>query len=67
MRLCITLPIEPDLQTIYLQPRCCVVTEDGRLWCEDPQEPCSDCGAEWIATPFWTDFYSHGFQFGRRR
>ena len=49
MRLCITLPIEPDLQTIYLQPRCCVVPEDGRLWCEDPQEPCSDCGAEWIA------------------
>jgi len=21
----------------------------------------------WVATPFWTDFYSHGFQFGRRR
>ena len=39
----------PDLTTIYLAPRCCSIEEDvGRLWCEDPQDPCPLCGAQWI-------------------
>jgi hypothetical protein len=38
---------------IYLQPACmdCILlingTSEGRLWCQNPQEPCEECGKEW--------------------
>ena len=38
----------PDHVVIYLQPRCCADVNEGRMWCEAPQEPCEECGAEWL-------------------
>lgn len=44
-----------EYNTIYLEPTChdCIGemnrSDHGRLWCEDPQEPCDVCGKEWIA------------------
>jgi len=38
----------PDVQVIWLQPRCCDEGEHGRVWCSDPQEPCEECGAKWV-------------------
>lgn len=39
----------PDHEVVWLQPRCCADWQgEGRLWCEDPQDPCENCGAEWI-------------------
>jgi len=44
-----------DLSVIYLTPHCdkcrsIIEREgDGILWCADPQEPCEECGKEWIA------------------
>lgn len=39
-------------EAIYLSPACIKcphhINYDGRQWCEDPQDPCEDCGAEWI-------------------
>ncbi len=37
-----------ELKVIYLQPKCCVDPEFGRVWCEhDSPEPCPD-GNNWI-------------------
>ncbi len=36
-----------ELKVIYLQPKCCVDPEFGRVWCEhDSPEPCPD-GKNW--------------------
>ncbi len=36
-----------ELKVIYLQPKCCVDPEFGRVWCEhDSPEPCPD-GKRW--------------------
>ncbi len=36
-----------ELKVIYLQPKCCVDPEFGRVWCEhDSPEPCPD-GNRW--------------------
>lgn len=51
----------PDLTTIYLQPRCaCDPYGEGRMWCEDPQDPCENCGAEWIKFARVVAARSHG-------
>ena len=38
---------------IYLQPICdkCagdILKFDGRMWCEDDQGACEDCGKHWV-------------------
>ena len=34
---------------IYLQPACKGCNADeGRLWCQDDQGPCEECGKPWI-------------------
>jgi len=43
-----------EYDAIYLQPACgkCIRNllrySEGRLWCQDPQDPCEDCGKEWV-------------------
>lgn len=45
-----------DHPSIWLTPCCekCVhqlksaSVEDGILWCEDPQDPCAECGKPWV-------------------
>jgi hypothetical protein len=44
---------EGEMETIYLTPHCkdCkrdLQNYDVLLWCVDPQDPCEDCGKEWI-------------------
>jgi len=45
-------PTWTDHEIIYLAPRCasCVNVEcfDERTWCSDRQDPCCECGMEWI-------------------
>ena len=38
--------LDPDV--IYLSPRCWEGSFDGREWCRDAQEPCPDCGLDWV-------------------
>lgn len=48
------MPEWQEHETIWLQPSCgeCAKdierTSEGRLWCQDPQEPCEQCGKEWV-------------------
>lgn len=35
-----------DPPSIYLAPAC--LDDFDRVWCEEPQAPCPDCGAEWV-------------------
>lgn len=39
-------------RTIYLQPRCCVDPNEGRLWCEDDVWPCDDCPENACGVPY---------------
>ena len=46
-------PVFSEHDAIYLEPECqdCIGEyrrEEGRLWCQDPQEPCEKCGKEWV-------------------
>jgi hypothetical protein len=38
----------PDYEVIWLEPRCYHGGYAERHWCQDPQEPCEECGAQWI-------------------
>jgi hypothetical protein len=38
--------IEDQPEAIFLSPPCDEYG-DGRLWCDDPQEPCDECGFPW--------------------
>ena len=40
--------IGPDVDVIYLAPRCSEGPHKGRCWCDEPQEPCPECGATWV-------------------
>lgn len=35
------MELETDPAVIFLGPRCQILTDEGRQWCEDPQ-PCDD-------------------------
>jgi hypothetical protein len=39
-----------EYDRIYLAPSCAKCMQYGieRLWCEHPEEPCSECGGEWV-------------------
>jgi hypothetical protein len=45
---------DKDPPTIWLQPWCADCarfdgSDTGRTWCDDKQEPCTECGRDWVA------------------
>lgn len=46
-----------ELSCVYLTPTCAkcqaghgthLYPSEQRLWCEDPQDPCEECGKPWV-------------------
>lgn len=34
--------------SIWLSPSCGKCRDEERTWCSNPQEPCPECGNEWV-------------------